>query len=169
MEPIAQTSVSCAREATRVARVTAKRWQVNWKPLCKTQLWQDSWRVVLSLGLHGRATQVSSTSRHERVPLSTRRACEQGRARPPLKGTVLRHNLFPTLQNLPVVLCKGTGRLQFQAAGVTFQLPREGRRACLSVVCSLLLFSLLSFFRAGFSGVVLEQEVCSSHFGHPRG
>ena len=40
-----------------------------------------------------------------------------------------------------------------QAAGVTFQLPREGRRACLSVVCSLLLFSLLSFFRAGFSGV----------------
>ena len=40
-------------------------------------------------------------------------------------------------------------RLFFQAAGVTFQLPREGRRACLSVVCSLLLFSLLSFFRAG--------------------
>ena len=75
---------------------------------------------------------------------------------------MLRHNLFPTLQNLPVVLCKGTGRLQFQAAGVTFQLPREGRRACLSVVCSLLLFSLLSFFRAGFSGVVLEQEVCSA-------
>ena len=44
-------------------------------------------------------------------------------------------------------------RLFFQAAGVTFQLPREGRRACLSVVCSLLLFSLLSFFRAGFPGV----------------
>ena len=32
-----------------------------------------------------------------------------------------------------------------QAAGVTFQLPWEGRRACLSVLCSLLLFSLLSF------------------------
>ena len=44
-----------------------------------------------------------------------------------------------------------------QAAGVTFQLPREGRRACLSVVCSLLLFSLLSFFRAGFSGVFQKQ------------
>ena len=44
--------------------------------------------------------------------------------------------------------------LLFQAAGVTFQLPREGRRACLSVVCSLLLFSLLSFFRSGFPGVV---------------
>ena len=43
-----------------------------------------------------------------------------------------------------------------QAAGVTFQLPREGRRACLSVACSLLLFSLLSFFRAGFLGVFLE-------------
>ena len=56
-----------------------------------------------------------------------------------------------------------------QAAGVTFQLPREGRRACLSVVCSLILFSLLSFFRAGFPGVVLKQEVRSSHFGHPRG
>ena len=38
----------------------------------------------------------------------------------------------------------------FQAAGVTFQLPREERRTCLSVGCSLLLFSLLSFFRAGF-------------------
>ena len=35
-----------------------------------------------------------------------------------------------------------------------FQLPREGRRACLSVGCSLLLFSLLSFFRAGVSDVV---------------
>ena len=54
-------------------------------------------------------------------------------------------------------------RLFFQAAGVTFLLPREGRRACLSVVCSLH-FSLLSFFRAGFPGVVL-----SSHFGHPSG
>ena len=41
--------------------------------------------------------------------------------------------------------------------------------ACLSVVCSLLLFSLLSFFRAGFPGVVWKQEVRSSHFGHPRG
>ena len=57
----------------------------------------------------------------------------------------------------------------FQAAGVTFQLPREGRRACLSVVCSLLLFSLLSFFRAGFPGVVQKQGLCCSHFGHPRG
>ena len=42
----------------------------------------------------------------------------------------------------------------FQVAGVTFQLPREGRPACLCVVCFLLFFSLLSFFRAGFSGVV---------------
>ena len=56
-----------------------------------------------------------------------------------------------------------------QAAGVTFQLPREGRRACLSVSCSLLLFSLLSFFRAGFPGVFLKQGVRGSHFGHPRG
>ena len=37
----------------------------------------------MSLGLPGRATQVSSTSRHERVPLSTRRACKQGRAGTP--------------------------------------------------------------------------------------
>ena len=42
--------------------------------------------------------------------------------------------------------------LFLQAAGVAVQLPREGRRAC--VVCSLLLFSLLSFFRAGFPEVV---------------
>ena len=56
-----------------------------------------------------------------------------------------------------------------QAAGVTFQLPREGRRACLSVVCSLLLFSLLSFFCACFEGVFLEQGVRGSHSGHPRG
>ena len=48
----------------------------------------------------------------------------------------------------------------FQAAGVTFQLPREGRRACLSVVCSLLLFSLLSFFRAGFP-VVVQKQGCA--------
>ena len=47
-----------------------------------------------------------------------------------------------------------------QAAGVMFQLAREGRRACLSVVCSLLLFSLLSFFRAGFPGVFWKQ-VCA--------
>ena len=37
----------------------------------------------MSLGLPGRATQVSSTSRHERLPLSTRRACKQGRAGAP--------------------------------------------------------------------------------------
>ena len=56
-----------------------------------------------------------------------------------------------------------------QAAGVTFQLPREGRRACLSVACSLLLFSLLSFFRVGFPGVFLKQGVRGGHSGHPRG
>ena len=59
--------------------------------------------------------------------------------------------------------------LFLQAAGVTFQLPREGRRACLSVVCSLFLFSLLSFFCAVFPGVVQKQGVRSSHSGHPRG
>ena len=37
----------------------------------------------MSLGLPGRATQVSSTSRHERLPLSTRRACKQGRTGAP--------------------------------------------------------------------------------------
>ena len=60
-------------------------------------------------------------------------------------------------------------RLFFQAAGVTFQLHWEERRACLSVVCSLLLFSLLPVFRTGFPGVVQKQGVRSSHSGHPRG
>ena len=59
--------------------------------------------------------------------------------------------------------------LFFQAAGVTFQLPREGRRACLSVVCSLLLFSLLSFSRAGFQGVVWKQGLRSGHTPAIRG
>ena len=75
---------------------------------------------------------VSVKSRHEPVPLPKRPECQQARA--------------PRNPPLP--------RLFFQAAGVTFLLPREGRRACLSVVCSLLPFSLLSFIRADFPGVV---------------
>ena len=79
---------------------------------------------------------VSVKSRHEPVPQpegqsASRPECQQAR--------VPRNPTFPWLFS--------------QAAGVTFQLPREGRRAYLSVVCSLL-FSLLSFFRAGFPEVV---------------
>ena len=34
--------------------------------------------------------------------------------------------------------------------------------------CALSFLSLLSFFRAGFPGVVWKQGVRSSHFGHPK-
>ena len=68
--------------------------------------------------------------------------------------------------------CVTARRLECQQARALCQC--RGTRpslapARLSVVCSLLLFSLLPFFRAGFRGVVLKQEVRSSHFGHPRG
>ena len=49
----------------------------------------------------------------------------------------------------------------YRPRGVVFQLPREGRRACLSVVCSLLLFSLLSFFPCWFPGSCLEAGECA--------
>ena len=47
-----------------------------------------------------------------------------------------------------------------QAAGVTFQLPREGRRACLSVVCSLLLLSSV-VFPCWFLGCCPEAGGCA--------
>ena len=114
-----------------------------------TQASVVAWRVVTSWAfavVQGiehhklrRATQKSSTrgsvsvkSRHERVSLPEGQSASRSER----------------LSTQPSPDC-----FSFQAAGVTFQLPREGRRACLSVGCSLLLFSLLSFFRAGFLGV----------------
>ena len=163
--PDRPSEVGRGPDKTRPSEVRALRVRqdpARSEPCCKPQL---SWSVVMSwvfMVVQGfehhelrRATRESPNERFRVCEEQTRTCataqrpeCQQARA--------------PLIPTLP--------RLFFRAAGVTFQLPREGASGL--SFCGVLSPSLLSsfVFPCWFPGSCLEAgEVRSSHFGHPRG